>query len=341
MKALPILTFAAGAAAGAFAVWLLQSPAAPDEAKGGAVVTAKLTEENKTLADKVQSLEKQMATAAKGSGKAAASLTKIEKDGKKIITQHFDDSKMEEMMKQHAGREASREADKLALRLKLTPEQKESLKKFLLTQKDNERAMFRTAMKDGGKVEAKKGGQSKDEFLKSLLTPEQQGEYARSLEEQRMARAEEYAQRKMRKLNDQLSLSEEQKEKLFQAYAQQRLTDADPAKTPAEPADNVALSTSSIAFAAVSGDAQGAEPIQFDLDVGEIITPGGGDLDHGVMEGILTPEQLGVYDQRKAEEKENAKNLMLPGLPGVGGTAGGAVRIEVRQSDVIQTPQPK
>lgn len=42
-----------------------------------------------------------------------------------IFSSHFDDGKLEELMKQHAERDASREADKLALRLKLTPEQKE------------------------------------------------------------------------------------------------------------------------------------------------------------------------------------------------------------------------
>jgi hypothetical protein len=337
MKALPIFTFAAGGAAGALVMWFLHPSAAADETKAGSVTAARLTTENKTLSDKVQSLEKQIAAAARdksGPGPDGDASSKPQV----VTTRHFDDTKVEEMMKEHAGREANREADKLALRLKLTPEQKESLKKFLLARKESERAMFRSAMKEGGKVDPKKEGQSKDDFLKSLLTPEQQAEYARSQEEQRTARAEEYAQRKVRKLNDQLSLNEEQKDKLFQAYAQQKLTATDPAKAPAEPADAVkVVQGGTIAFASSSG--AGGEPIEIDLDVGEMISPGSGDLDHSVMEGILTPEQLGVYDQRKAEEKERAKDLPfgLPPLP----EGGGALRIKMERSETAPASPAK
>ena len=134
---------------------------------------------------------------------------------------------------------------------------------------------------------SKKGG-GKEAFLNSLLTPEQQAEYARSQEEQRTGRAEEYAQRKVRKLNNDLSLSEEQKDKLFQAYAQQKLTATDSAKQP-EGGDVIRAAVGgAISFASVTADgAGGAEPIEIELDAGDFISPGSSDLDreHGDVDG--------------------------------------------------------
>ncbi len=336
-----LLSSVAGAAAGALVMWLILSPASPDADRGSPAATGsvKLAGENQKLTGRVQSLENQLAKVkSENPGNVAAAADA--EDGKpKVITRTFDDKHMEEIMKKHGERDANREADKLALRLKLTPEQKESLKTFLLAEKEKERDMFRTAMKSGGKVEMPKKGEGKEAFLNSLLTPEQQAEYARSQEEQRTARAEEYAQRKVRKLNNDMSLSEEQKDKLFQAYAQQKLTATDPAKQP-DGGDAIGAAVGgAISFAAVQGDGNGiAEPIEIELDSGDFFSPGSGDLDREIMQSILTPEQLGVYDQRKAEEQERTKNrLHMDGLPG-GLPAGGAVRVQVEATATAPPP---
>lgn len=96
-------------------------------------------------------------------------------------------------MKQHADREVNKEADSLALRLKLSPEQKESVRKFLLDGIERERKSIRDAIKNGGQIGTAKAEQRKEEFLKGLLTQERQADYTKSQEEQRTGRAEEYA----------------------------------------------------------------------------------------------------------------------------------------------------
>ena len=309
-----ILCTVAGAAAGAFLMWLL--PKAPEDSGNHSAPAAsiRLSEDNQKLTARVQSLEKELAAAKQEKPGQAAEVAGG--DAKpQVFTTQFDDGKIEEMMKQHAERDANREADKLALRLKLTPEQKKSLKKFLLAAKESERAGFRAMMKNGGKADPVKPGQSEEEFLKSMLTPEQQAEYARSQEEQRTARAEEYAQRKVRKLHEELSLSEEQKDKLFQAYAQQKLAASDPAKKPESPGDVIgaavggAISFSSISVGGDSG------PVEFEFDGLEGLTTGGSDLPRETMQTILTPEQLAVYDQRKTEEQERMKTMIQSGAP--------------------------
>jgi hypothetical protein len=338
MKSLPLLTFATGAAAGALAVWFFQSPTADDAHEAAKISGVKLTDENRKLAERVLSLEKQ-ATAAKE--KRETSTAEAEDGPAKTVRHTFDESKMEKMMKQHAEREVNRETDAMALRLKLTPEQKGALRKFLLAKQESERLASRTTNKGGETVEEYTDeGQSEEDFLEELLTPEQQAEYARSLEEQHKANAEDYAQRKVRKLNEQLSLSEQQKDSLFQAFAQKKLAGTDPAAT--SPGGAVVKEATggaiSIAGAAVGGSAAG--PIEFDFDVDEMFNPGSGDLDRATLEGILTPEQLAVYDQRKAEEKERGNgfiqidNLSPPGE----GAVGAAVRIEVQQE--ITPPPP-
>ncbi len=333
-----LLSSVAGAAAGALVMWLILSKASPDPAGGSlaAAGSVKLTGKNQKLTERVQSLEKQLAKAKSGDAGDVAAAAESDDSKPKMITRTFDDKHMQEMMKERAERDANREADKLALRLKLTPEQKESLKKFLLAEKEKDQEMFRTAMKSGGKVEMSKKGGGKEAFLNSLLTPEQQAEYARSQEEQRTGRAEEYAQRKVRKLNNDLSLSEEQKDKLFQAYAQQKLTATDSAKQP-EGGDVIGAAVGgAISFASVTADgAGGAEPIEIELDAGDFISPGSSDLDRETMQAILTPEQLSVYDQRKAEEQERMKNMIhVEGLPG----PGASVRMKVEATTTAPPP---
>lgn len=306
----PVLFFVAGGAAGAVAMWLIQSSEAPEtrETTAGKPAAAALrtSEKEEKLAARVQALERELKAAKEGSEGSVEDPIKSEgKKAAKMIRAPFGDEQIEEMMKKNAEREVSREVDRFALRLKLTPEQKESLRKFLTERKEQEHASFKTAMKGGAPAEVTKRGQSKDEFLKTLLTPEQQADYARSQEEQRTAKAEEYAQRKVRKLNNELNLSEEQKDKLFQAYAQQKLTPPDPAKK--EPSGDV---TGTIAFATVGASIGDGGPVEFEFD-GDALLAGNnkGDIDRATVESILTPEQLAVYDQRKAEEQEQMKSV--------------------------------
>jgi hypothetical protein len=336
MKTAAFLTFAAGAATASvcFLLWnLLQDPEKSPTYK---LLNTGLSEENQKLNDRVKALEKQVASVKTKAGGPEAGAAEKPVDGKpQVVTTHqFDESKMEEMMKQHMEREVNRETDAMALRLKLTPEQKGALRKFLLAKQDSESLVSRTTNKNGETVEEYADeGQSEEDFLEELLTPEQLAEYARSLEEQHKANAEDYAQRKLRKLNEQLSLSEQQKDSLFQAFAQKKLAGTDPAAT--SPGGDVLKEATggaiSIAGAAIGSSAAG--PIGFEFDVDEMFNPGSGELDRATLEGILTPEQLAVYDERQAEEKERGHgfihidNLSAPRE----GAVGAAVHIEVEQ----------
>ena len=310
-----VLCLIAGAAAGALVMWLVQSSG---DAGGGAETRSPatgpaLSEKEQKLTARVHALEKELkavrATGSKDAGTADAPEEKSK--ASRVITAAFDDKRIDEMMRQRAERDVNREVDRTALRLNLSAEQKESLRKYLMDGKERDRETFRTAMKNGGKVEASKPAQSKDEFLNSILTPDQQADYAKLREEQRTARAEEYAQRKVRKLNNDLNLSEEQKDKLFQAYAQQKLAATDASKQ-SEPGDVIGpRAGGTIAFASVGASAGGsAEPVEIEFDAGDFFAGGGGDLDRGHLESILTPEQLAVYDQRRADEQEHVKKMI-------------------------------
>jgi hypothetical protein len=335
----PVLSFAAGAAAGAFVMWLVTPPADDDSRQSGGNRTVAggpaLSEEKEKLAARVQALEREL-KAARSEGESAEDTDGEGSKPAQVFATPFDDKGMEEMLRRRADRDVNREVDRTALRLKLTAEQKESLRRFLMDAKERERAMFQTAMRNGGEAERPEPGQSKEEFLKSILTADQQAEYERSREEQRTARAEDYAQRKVRKLNNDLNLSEEQKDRLFQAYAQQKLAATDPAKS-AEPADVVARTGGAVAFAAVGSAAGGAvEPIEVEFDTGDFTIGGGNDIERATLESILTPEQLAVYDQRRAEEQVQLKKIInvegLPVPPPVDGegASGSVIRIEKR-----------
>jgi hypothetical protein len=310
----PILFFSAGAVSGVLAMWLIQSSGAagsggkPDGKSVATGIRSSSEEKDKLLA-RVQTLEKELKQAKgnkaeKAEEKIAAAAAAVPA---KMVS--FDEGKMEEMMKKGAERDVSREVDRLALRLKLSPEQKESLRKFLLARKEQERATVKAAMSGGNVRDALKPKESREDFMKSLLTPEQQADYARSQEERRTAKAEEYAQRKVRKLNNDLNLSEDQKDKFFQAYAQQKMTVNDAAKK--EAGGDAAAKSGTIAFTTVGGSLDGG-PLEFEFD-SDALMPGANrsDLDRSTVESILTPEQLAVYDQRKAEEAEQAKNNMF------------------------------
>jgi hypothetical protein len=265
----PLLFFAAGA----LIVWFFKLP--PEHGSGGKVeVEAKAppgfmaTKANDELAKqtaRVQALEKEVNELKSGRARTDTTPSRTP----------FDEKRMEDLEKRQDEKDVNREVDRLTLRLKLMADQKLALRKFLTEGKEKQRTAFRATT--GVLVESPSKG--KEEFLKDLLTTEQQEEYARSVEDQRLSRAEEYAQRKVRKLNNELNLSEHQKDKLFQTYAQRKLEATDPT------------------IKAEAGDT--APALQ-----GVLPDAGGGDIDRKALELILTPGQLTVYDQRQKDENE-------------------------------------
>lgn len=327
MKA-KLLLFSTGLATGAGLMWLIQSNTAPD----GLVETkaaARALDEKQKLAVRVTELEKKLQAAeskeSEAGGKLAAKV-------KEQIYEPAVSRPFEAMLREHFQRNANREADKMALRLKLTPEQKAALKTYLLTQGERQRAMVDSLAKSGGQdFKPTDPAAEKAAFLNSLLTPEQQAEFAKAKEEDRTAKAEEYAQSKVRKLNNDLNLSEEQKDKLFQTFAQRKLAPPDAAgKTAQTPADAIMGAT-----VAVFGGAGGP----MDIDVEGLI---GGDAqaaaDREMLSGILTPEQLAVYDQRREDEKQGGGTFQMQPFGDVGTGVSGSISIQVGEPDATPAP---
>jgi hypothetical protein len=202
-----------------------------------------------------------------------------------------------------------REINRLALRLKLTPEQKEQLQQFL--EEKNRLAMeqLQRAVDSGALTRAMKGGEGltpedhrimadldasehpeeeTDTFLAKLLTPEQQQEYAGSKEEKRVAEAEESAHEALAAISKQVDLTSDQKDRLFQALAQRKLTAAPKSKDP------------ETAFSL--GDAMP----QFDKSSDD------------VLRSILTAEQFQAYEKSREEEERATKEIIktvAPWLP--------------------------
>ena len=223
-----------------------------------------------------------------------------------------DESAMKDMMRKGAEHEARREADRLALRLKLTPEQKEALRKFLTERRmalmDNPAAL----LSPDGSPNASGKLQSLDDFLAANLTPEQQAEHARHKEEEKTAKVEDYAQRKMRGLARELSLTPEQKDRVFQAFADKKLADETArAANPGSPQENALEMVAS----SISVIGAGSTGIEMAFDTESLMGPGKEALEQerAMLKDILTPDQLAIYDQRRAEEAE------LRGPDGAGG----------------------
>jgi hypothetical protein len=324
----PILLFTAGLATGAAAMWAVQS-FQPDESGSGTSgpAVAKLTTEKAALTTRVEELERKLQTTAAMHDKAPDGKPEVSVAN---IAQHLP-SGIDEMMQRQGEADARREADRLALRLKLTPEQRESLHQFLLTSKKKDREAMQAAMKGDASsaLNIPRGSsEEKDAFLQAMLRPEQQAEYAKSKDEARTAKAEEHAQRKVRRLTNDLSLTEEQKDKLFQSYAQQKL---------AEPEGS---GSGRAAAFSIGGDVM-------DLDIDIPGLPGAGsasDKDREMLAGVLTPEQLAVYDQRRAERAEAMKEGSVIHFDSLelGGAAGavGSISVQVQGSAEEAAPAP-
>ena len=282
-------TFLAGAACGAGLLWILR-PAPPAPAPPA-------------VAKPARPADSAPPGSGPGAGKVAATatITGIAAEGSEQPMVHtVDEAAMKDMMRKGAEREARREADRLALRLKLTPEQKEALRQFLT---DRRMALF-----EDPAAFAKPGGPGLatglDDYLAANLTPEQLAEHARLKEEEKTAKVEDYAQRKMRNLARELSLTPEQKDRVFQAFADKKLADdkaaaANPTASPVEGAAEIIASSIGVIGAGGSG-------IEMSIDTESLMGPGKETLEQerAMLKDILTPDQLAIYDQRRTEEAE-------------------------------------
>jgi RNA polymerase sigma factor (sigma-70 family) len=209
-------------------------------------------------------------------------------------------------------KEAAREVNRLALRLKLTPEQKQQLQEFLEGKNRIRIEELKRAVASGAFTRAMKGGEDltpedhkimadldatehpeaeTDAFLANLLTAAQQQEYAVSKEEKRVADAEESAHDALTAIGKQVDLTADQKDRLFQALAQRKLA------APPKPAS---AGESGVAFSL--GDAMP----QFDKSNDE------------VLRSILTAEQFQAYEKSREEDERATKEMLktvAPWLP--------------------------
>lgn len=208
--------------------------------------------------------------------------------------------------------DALREVNRLALRLKLTPEQKEKLAKFLEEKHQKDTEMLQKAVETGLLTRAMKGSENLspedkkllaqldaddhkeeaeelDPFLATLLSPEQMVEYGKSREEKRVADAEESAHTTLNAIAKQVDLTNDQKDRLFQQLAERGL-----AKKPES--------------------ASGESGAAFAVDIGETLT----EFDRAnddVIRGILTPEQFEAYEKSREEEERQMKEVMKAVAP--------------------------
>lgn len=142
----------------------------------------------------------------------------------------------------------SGEVKLLTQRLNLSPAQADKLRIFTGDLLDSqlaalkENGLLAKSMKDPAsltagelaqvhEMEDNEGNQQeKENFLRSLLTPEQQSEYQKSKDERRVAAAEKRAQETLTAVTDAIHLTNEKKDEIFQAIAQSQL--AQPASGP-------------------------------------------------------------------------------------------------------------
>jgi hypothetical protein len=210
----------------------------------------------------------------------------------------------EEQMKH----EATRELNRLAQRLNLTPEQKEKLLKFLEDQHHNSINRLKLAVESGLLTRAMKGKENlsaedqkmltqmdadedttgkMDPFLEKLLTPEQLTEYGKAKNEQRVAEAEEHAHDMLSSISKKVDLTAEQKDLIFQQLAERKL---ETGKKP--PALN-----------AGGGVDIGSAMAEFD------------NSNDDVLRGVLTAEQFQIYEQSRAEEERQMKDMLKVAVP--------------------------
>jgi RNA polymerase sigma factor (sigma-70 family) len=123
----------------------------------------------------------------------------------------------------------------------------------------------------------KNGVMSDDTALKSLLTEDQLGQYTKAKEARRVSDAENAASDSLRSVSKNIDLSPEQKDKIFQALAQEKLA-------PAETGEEVSSS-----FPGMGGRDESSDRI---------------------IRENLTPEQAEIFDQSRAQEKESRQQMM-------------------------------
>jgi len=325
MKAVLPITFLLGAACGAGVYRLFDKPA-PEKA-GGVVPAAVKAAEARAAVKPVKVV--------KVGGPAAANGAVVVAGAEGAVPPEMgafkgpDHAEMDKMMKKDAERKANRDADRLALRLKLTGPQKEALRAFLVADRESKMAKMQEMM-SGKTAASAEQRQTLDEFLKGTLEPAQLAEHEKAQAEDKAAKAEDFAQRRIRSLDRELGLNAEQKDRVFQALANARLTEPQKSDLAAhlEAAGAPAEAIATVATIDADGGVFGMEMEDMPF-LGNLASA----KEREILAGILTEDQMAVYDQRREDDK--ATNPFF----GVEGAAFSVEAVEgAAASDAVEGP---
>lgn len=191
---------------------------------------------------------------------------------------------MAEYQKSLFREEVTQRLNKLKKQLKFTSEQERLVADYIRSEQSRLDAII-AEEKKSGRMQGQTQGETPEQFLERLLTPEQKAEMSLATQNHRNSQAEEFAQTAVRNLTQQLQLTEDQRAKVFQAYAAKKLADFDAPPQPVEPdtrrADECAASVWLLRHGMNLGRGQNESY----------------KLDRATLQGLLTPEQLAVYDQ--------------------------------------------
>lgn len=222
--------------------------------------------------------------------------------------------------------DAATELNRLSLRLQLTSDQKEKLSIFLQKQKAGELAQLKRIQSSGLLDKAMKtpDGLSEDEnealtalnaadaetsipdtdqFLKTLLTPEQHEEYTRSEQERRVTRTETEANGVVESLAGQMDLTPDQKDRIFQGIAALGLKREEEAARPMEGSARMSVTLGS---SGSSGNGPSAT---------EVAMLNADPQHEALLKEILTPEQFETYQVNRAREVEHGKEVLKSFMP--------------------------
>ena len=323
MKAALPITFLLGAACGAGVYSLFDKPA--PEKTGGVVAAAVKAAEGRAAVKPVKAVKVGGPVAQNGAVVVAGAEGAVPAEMGEFKVP--DPGEMDKMMKKDAERKANRDADRLALRLKLTGSQKEALRAFLVADREWKMAKMQETM--SGKTPATaEQRQTLEEFLKGMLEPAQLAEHEKAQAEDKAAKAEDFAQRRIRSLDRELGLNAEQKDRVFQALANARLTEPQKSDLAAhlEAAGAPAEAIATMATIDADGGVFGVEMEDMPF-LGNLA----GAKERETLAGILTEEQMAVYDQRREDDK--ASN------PFFGGAAFSVETVEgAAASDAVEAP---
>jgi hypothetical protein len=323
MKAALPITFLLGAACGAGVYSLFDKPA--PEKTGGVVAAAVKAAEGRAAVKPVKAVKVGGPVAQNGAVVVAGAEGAVPAEMGEFKVP--DPGEMDKMMKKDAERKANRDADRLALRLKLTGSQKEALRAFLVADREWKMAKMQETM--SGKTPATaEQRQTLEEFLKGMLEPTQLAEHEKAQAEDKAAKAEDFAQRRIRALDRELGLNAEQKDRVFQALANARLTEPQKSDLAAhlEAAGAPAEAIATMATIDADGGVFGVEMEDMPF-LGNLA----GAKERETLAGILTEEQMAVYDQRREDDK--ASN------PFFGGAAFSVETVEgAAASDAVEAP---